>query len=53
MMSTDLEEVAGMADVVVTMFRGRQVGRYARPDISRNRLLSDITHSGQSREKAV
>jgi ABC-type sugar transport system ATPase subunit len=53
MMSTDIEEVAGMADVVITMFKGRQVARYARPDISRNRLLSDITHSEQPLEKAV
>jgi ribose transport system ATP-binding protein len=44
MTSSDLEEVVGMADIVVTMYRGRQVGHYAREAITMQRVLSDITH---------
>lgn len=52
MMSTDIEEVAGMADVVITMYRGRQVGSYSRSDISRSRILADITNTAAAREAA-
>lgn len=52
MMSTDIEEVAGMADVVITLYRGRQVGCYGRLDISRNRILADITHTAAAQEAA-
>jgi ribose transport system ATP-binding protein/rhamnose transport system ATP-binding protein len=45
MMSTDIEEVVGMADVVVTMYRGRKVAEYTRANLSRNQILVDITHS--------
>jgi ABC-type sugar transport system ATPase subunit len=45
MMSTDIEEVVGMADVVVTMYRGRKVAEYTRADFSRKRILADITHA--------
>ena len=44
MTSSDLEEVAGMADVVVTMYRGRQVACYRRNEIAMPRILADITH---------
>ena len=44
MTSSDLEEVAGMADVVVTMYRGREVARYRRSEIAMPRILADITH---------
>jgi ribose transport system ATP-binding protein/rhamnose transport system ATP-binding protein len=44
MTSSDLEEVVGMADIVVTMYRGRMVGRYERDSISMSQILFDITH---------
>lgn len=42
--SSDIEEVLGMADVVVSMYRGCQVGRYRRGEVDMRRLLADITH---------
>jgi ABC-type sugar transport system ATPase subunit len=44
MTSSDLEEVVGMADTVITMFRGSKVAQYRRVDISMARILADITH---------
>jgi ABC-type sugar transport system ATPase subunit len=44
MASSDIEEVLGMGDVVVTMYRGRQVGRYRRGAADMHRVLADITH---------
>jgi ABC-type sugar transport system ATPase subunit len=48
MTSTDIEEVAGMADVVVTMYRGRKVAEYPRAALSRSQILADITHSASA-----
>jgi ABC-type sugar transport system ATPase subunit len=44
MASSDIEEVLGMADIVVSMYRGRQVGRYRRGEADMHRVLADITH---------
>lgn len=44
MTSSDLEEIVGLGDVVVTMYRGRQVDGYAREDVTMHRLVADITH---------
>jgi ABC-type sugar transport system ATPase subunit len=44
MTSSDLEEVVGIADIVVTMYRGRTVARYERQSIAMARILADITH---------
>jgi ABC-type sugar transport system ATPase subunit len=44
MASSDLEEVLGIADVVVTMYRGRQVGSYRGREADMQRVLADITH---------
>jgi ABC-type sugar transport system ATPase subunit len=44
MASSDIEEVLGMADVVVTMYRGRQVAKYRRGEADMQRVLADITH---------
>lgn len=44
MASSDLEEVLGMADVMVTMYRGGQVGRYRRGEVDMHQVLADITH---------
>ena len=44
MASSDIEEVLGMADVVVSMYRGRQVALYRRGAADMQRVLADITH---------
>jgi ABC-type sugar transport system ATPase subunit len=44
MASSDIEEVLGMADIVVTMYRGRQVGAYRRGTATMQQVLADITH---------
>jgi ABC-type sugar transport system ATPase subunit len=48
MTSSELEEVVGMADIVVTMYRGRVVARYERDAIAMGRILADITHPAQA-----
>jgi ribose transport system ATP-binding protein/rhamnose transport system ATP-binding protein len=48
MTSSDLEEVVGMADIVITVYRGAAVGRYERRAISMPRILADITHPAQA-----
>ncbi len=44
MASSDLEEVLGLSDTILTLYRGRIVGEYARGNKDMGRLLSDITH---------
>lgn len=44
MASSDIEEVIGMADVIVSMYRGRQVATYRRGKADVHRVLADITH---------
>ena len=44
MTSSDLEEIAGIADEVITLYRGRPVGRYLRGGLSIERIVADITH---------
>ena len=44
MASSDLEEIVGVGDVVITLYRGRQVGRYRRSEVSMHRIVADITH---------
>jgi ABC-type sugar transport system ATPase subunit len=44
MTSSDLEEVVGIADIVITMFRGRMIARYESATISMHTILADITH---------
>jgi ABC-type sugar transport system ATPase subunit len=48
MTSSELEEVVGIADIVVTMYRGRVVARYEREAIAMARILADITHPAQA-----
>jgi ABC-type sugar transport system ATPase subunit len=43
MASSDLEEVLGIADVIVTMYRGRQVASYRGGEADMQRVLADIT----------
>lgn len=42
--STDLEEVVGLGDVVITMYRSRQVGHYRGKEINMQQITADITH---------
>jgi ABC-type sugar transport system ATPase subunit len=44
MTSSDLEEIVGIADVVITMYRGRAVARYEGEQIAMAAILADITH---------
>ena len=44
MASSDIEEVLGMADVIVSMYRGRQIATYRRGEADLQRVLADITH---------
>src|SRR5262245_50748463 len=44
MASSDIEEVLGVADVIVSMYRGRQVATYQRGEADTQRVLGDITH---------
>ena len=44
MASSDIEEVLGMADVIVSMYRGRQIATYTRGAADMHRVLADITH---------
>jgi ABC-type sugar transport system ATPase subunit len=44
MTSSDLEEVVGISDSVVTMYRGRAISRYERGQIDMSTILADITH---------
>jgi ribose transport system ATP-binding protein/rhamnose transport system ATP-binding protein len=42
--SSDLEEIVGLGDIVITMYRGRKVGVYSREEVTMHRVVSDITH---------
>jgi ABC-type sugar transport system ATPase subunit len=44
MASSDNEEVLGMGDVIVSMYRGRQVAIYRCGEVDVHRVLADITH---------
>lgn len=44
MTSTDIEEVVGLSDVVITMYRGEGVAVYERDEISAAQIVLDITH---------
>ncbi|MFJ6095654.1 sugar ABC transporter ATP-binding protein [Williamsia muralis] len=42
--SSDLEEVHGLSDTIITMFRGRAVRQVPATTVSTHELLRDITH---------
>jgi ribose transport system ATP-binding protein/rhamnose transport system ATP-binding protein len=48
MTSSDLEEVVGIADIVITLYRGRTVARYQGDKIAMASILADITHPSQA-----
>jgi ABC-type sugar transport system ATPase subunit len=50
MTSSDLEEVVGISDSVVTMYRGKVVSRYERGRIEMSTILADITHPAGAAE---
>jgi ABC-type sugar transport system ATPase subunit len=52
MMSTDLEEVVGIADIVIPMYRGAVVAHYEGEEIGISRILLDITHPRSAGEVA-
>jgi ribose transport system ATP-binding protein/rhamnose transport system ATP-binding protein len=43
MASSDLEEIVGVGDVIITLYRGRQVGHYRRSEATTHRIVADIT----------
>jgi ribose transport system ATP-binding protein/rhamnose transport system ATP-binding protein len=45
--SSDLEEVAGISDRVITLFRGECVATYEGPKVDISRILADITQPGR------
>jgi ribose transport system ATP-binding protein/rhamnose transport system ATP-binding protein len=53
MTSSDLEEIVGLGDTVITMFRGRQVGAYARDNVTMARVVADITHPVEAADLAT
>jgi ABC-type sugar transport system ATPase subunit len=48
MTSTDIEEVVGMSDTVITLYRGAKIGEYDKAAIDRHRILSDILHHAEA-----
>jgi ABC-type sugar transport system ATPase subunit len=42
--SSDIEEVLGIADRIISMYRGRQIGSYPRGEADMHRVMADITH---------
>ena len=44
MSSSDLEEIVGVGDVVITLYRGRQVGHYRRSEVLMHCVVAHITH---------
>jgi ribose transport system ATP-binding protein/rhamnose transport system ATP-binding protein len=48
MASSDLEEIVGLGDVVITLYRGRQVELYRRNEVNMHRIVADITHPAEA-----
>ena len=44
MASSDLEEIVGVGDVVLTLYRGHLVKQYRRNEVTMHRVVADITH---------
>ena len=51
MTSSDLEEVLGISDVIITMYRGAQVNCYTRGQVTMHNVLTDITHPQMKERK--
>jgi ABC-type sugar transport system ATPase subunit len=48
MHTTDLEELLGLSDVILTMFGGKVVNIYKRGTVTQSQILTDITHAPQA-----
>jgi ribose transport system ATP-binding protein len=48
MASSDIEEVVGIADVIISMYRGRHIATYRRGEADVQRVLADITHQAEA-----
>jgi ABC-type sugar transport system ATPase subunit len=46
--STDMEEVLGLADRIVTMYRGRTIRIHARGAFEEADIVADITHPAEA-----
>jgi ABC-type sugar transport system ATPase subunit len=44
MASSDLEEILGVGDIIITLYRGRRVGQYRSGEVTMHRVVADITH---------
>ena len=53
MTSSELEEVVGISDVVLTMYRGRAVARYEGKAIDMAAIMTDITHPAPTARDAA
>jgi ABC-type sugar transport system ATPase subunit len=51
--SSDLEELLGMSDSIITMYRGRVSGRYPGGQAHIAAVLADITHAPQAAQVAA
>jgi ABC-type sugar transport system ATPase subunit len=49
MASSDLEEIVGVGDVVITLYRGRIVAQYRRSEVTMHRIVADITHPADAK----
>ena len=46
--TSEMHEVLGLADSIVTFFRGRQIARYDGADATQAALIRDITHPDET-----
>jgi ABC-type sugar transport system ATPase subunit len=51
MQSTDMEELLGLSHDILSMDRGRIVGRHRRPDLDAQTILAEITHAGAAGQR--
>ena len=51
--STDIQEVTGLADRVISFYRGMQVGELALNDITPTNVLQQITHPFGDEDKQI
>ena len=53
MASSDLEEIVGVGDRVITVYRGRRIGDYRRGEIGMHRIVADITHPTEAKRPSL
>lgn len=47
-LSYEVDEVIMLADRVITLYQGREIGSYSYPDFDKNRILADMAGAGQT-----